>query len=89
MALSGRLVWNGFPTGVAVSFAQQHGGPYPSTTAAWSTSVGTSAIRRFQRPVAYQAAPAAVLPSALRNENPDGIVRLVNGRVTTDPVTAE
>ncbi|WP_422647307.1 aldehyde dehydrogenase (NADP(+)) [Actinoalloteichus caeruleus] len=89
VALSGRLVWNGFPTGVAVSFAQQHGGPYPSTTAAWSTSVGTSAIRRFQRPVAYQAAPAAVLPSALRNENPDGIVRLVNGRVTTDPVTAE
>lgn len=59
----GRVIWNGVPTGVAVTEAMQHGGPWPATNAPWSTSVGTSAIRRFVRPVAYQNVPASFLPS--------------------------
>lgn len=62
----GRLVWNGWPTGVAVSPAMQHGGPYPSTTHSQSTSVGTAAIERFCRPVAFQGVPAALLPADVR-----------------------
>ena len=84
---AGRLIWNGFPTGVAVAAAQHHGGPYPATTAAQHTSVGITAIRRFQRPVAYQNAPNELLPPVLRDANPLGVPRLVNGEVTTDPVT--
>lgn len=76
---AGRVVWNGWPTGVTVSYAQQHGGPYPATTAAGTTSVGTAAIRRFLRPVAYQNLPSGQLPPALRKENPWGIPRRVNG----------
>lgn len=66
----GRVLFNGWSTGVAVTPAQQHGGPWPATTNDSSTSVGTSAIKRFLRPVAYQNAPAAFLPAALRDENP-------------------
>ncbi|TRW88869.1 aldehyde dehydrogenase (NADP(+)) [Mycolicibacterium sp. 018/SC-01/001] len=62
----GRVLWNQWPTGVTVASAQQHGGPYPATTAAQSTSVGTAAISRFRRPVAYQNMPAAALPPELR-----------------------
>ncbi|NUP49524.1 MAG: aldehyde dehydrogenase family protein [Catenulispora sp.] len=58
VARAGRVVWNGVPTGVAVVEAMQHGGPWPATSAAWSTSVGTEAIRRFTRPVALQGVPA-------------------------------
>jgi NADP-dependent aldehyde dehydrogenase len=58
MAKAGRVVWNGVPTGVAVVEAMQHGGPWPATSASWSTSVGTEAIRRFIRPVALQGVPA-------------------------------
>ncbi len=76
----GRLVFNGYPTGVAVTWAQHHGGPYPSTTFPAHTSVGTTAIRRFLRPVAYQDAPAAVLPAELREDNPLGLPRRVDGR---------
>jgi NADP-dependent aldehyde dehydrogenase len=76
----GRLVFNGYPTGVAVTWAQHHGGPYPSTTFPAHTSVGTTAIRRFLRPVAYQDAPAAVLPAELREDNPLGVPRRVDGR---------
>lgn len=76
---AGRLVWNGWPTGVSVSHAMQHGGPYPSTTTPTSTSVGTSAIDRFLRPVCYQNAPHAVLPEALLDENPLSIPRRVDG----------
>jgi NADP-dependent aldehyde dehydrogenase len=76
---SGRVLWNGFPTGVAVTPAMQHGGPYPATTSL-HTSVGTTAIRRFQRPVAFQDAPQAALPPALRDGNPLGIRRLEDGR---------
>ncbi len=76
---AGRVVWNGFPTGVAVVPAMQHGGPYPSSTAPLHTSVGTTAIRRFLRPVAYQNVPDALLPAALQAANPLGIDRLVDG----------
>lgn len=68
----GRVLFNGWPTGVAVTPAQQHGGPWPATTNDANTSVGTSAITRFLRPVAYQNAPAAFLPAALRDDNPLG-----------------
>jgi acyl-CoA reductase-like NAD-dependent aldehyde dehydrogenase len=83
---AGRVVFDGFPTGVAVTHAMQHGGPYPATTAPAHTSVGTTAIRRFQRPVTWQNAPADVLPASLRNDNPLGIWRVVNGQLTRDPV---
>ena len=63
---AGRVVWNGWPTGVAVSPAMQHGGPWPATTDAASTSVGGAAIERFVRPVAYQGVPEALLPPELR-----------------------
>jgi NADP-dependent aldehyde dehydrogenase len=75
---AGRLVWNGFPTGVAVSHAMHHGGPHPATTNPLHTSVGSTAIRRFLRPVAWQDAPAAVLPPELRDADP-GIPRRVDG----------
>ncbi|MDX6716783.1 MAG: NADP-dependent aldehyde dehydrogenase [Baekduia sp.] len=75
----GRILWNGYPTGVAVTAAMQHGGPYPATTASLHTSVGTTAIRRFQRPVAFQDAPQETLPEALRDGNPLGLRRLEDG----------
>ena len=65
-ANSGRVIWNGWPTGVAVTAAQHHGGPHPSTTNALHTSVGTTAMRRFLRPVAVQSMPTALLPADLR-----------------------
>jgi acyl-CoA reductase-like NAD-dependent aldehyde dehydrogenase len=77
---SGRVLWNAWPTGVTVTYAQQHGGPYPATTASNTTSVGTAAIRRFMRPVAYDSFPSSQLPPALRDENPWGIGRRVDGR---------
>ncbi|MBO3662093.1 aldehyde dehydrogenase (NADP(+)) [Microbacterium stercoris] len=76
--LAGRVLFAGWPTGVAVSWAQHHGGPWPSTNANF-TSVGATAVRRFQRPVAYQDAPASLLPAALREDNPLGIPRRVDG----------
>jgi len=76
--LAGRVLFDGWPTGVAVNWAQQHGGPYPATTSLF-TSVGATAVRRFQRPVAYQDAPDAVLHPALRDGNPLGIPRRVDG----------
>jgi NADP-dependent aldehyde dehydrogenase len=81
---AGRIVWNGYPTGVVVVWGMQHGGPYPATTAAGHTSVGATAIRRFLRPVAFQNTPDALLPEALRAANPLGIQRLVDGRWTRD-----
>jgi len=79
----GRLIWNGYPTGVAVTHAMIHGGPYPATTVPLHTSVGTAAIKRFLRPVAFQSYPAALLPPELRDDNPLGIMRFVNGSWTT------
>lgn len=81
---AGRLIWNGVPTGVEVVYAQQHGGPYPATTAPATTSVGMTAIRRFMRPVAYQNIPSALLPDALKDENPLGILRIVNNTYTRE-----
>ncbi|GAA4458424.1 aldehyde dehydrogenase (NADP(+)) [Nibrella saemangeumensis] len=78
----GRLLINGFPTGVEVSHAMQHGGPYPATTDGRSTSVGTNAILRFARPVCYQGFPQALLPDELKDNNPQNIWRLVNGEWT-------
>src|SRR5215212_9251230 len=75
----GRVVWNGWPTGVSVSYAQHHGGPYPATTSVQTTSVGTAAIDRFLRPVTYQDAPDEVLPPALREDNPWRLPRRVDG----------
>jgi alpha-ketoglutaric semialdehyde dehydrogenase len=76
---AGRLIVNGFPTGVEVCPSMQHGGPYPATTDSRSTSVGTAAIYRFTRPVAYQGFPQSLLPLELRDDNPRGIWRLVDG----------
>jgi acyl-CoA reductase-like NAD-dependent aldehyde dehydrogenase len=75
----GRLLFKGVPTGVEVGYAMQHGGPYPSTTDSRSTSVGVYAIKRFARPLAFQDMPHALLPDALREENPLGIWRTVDG----------
>jgi NADP-dependent aldehyde dehydrogenase len=74
--IAGRLVANGFPTGVEVCPSMQHGGPYPASTDSRTTSVGTAAISRFARPVAWQGFPEALLPAALRDGNPQGITRL-------------
>lgn len=80
---AGRVLFNGVPTGVAVNDAIVHGGPYPATTDSRGTSVGTLAIERFLRPVCYQNAPAPVLPDALKDDNPLGITRLINGETTS------
>lgn len=76
---AGRIIFNGYPTGVEVCHAMVHGGPYPATTMPGTTSVGTSAIYRFLRPVCYQDTPDQFLPEALKAANPLGIRRLVNG----------
>ncbi|HZG06001.1 MAG TPA: aldehyde dehydrogenase (NADP(+)), partial [Streptomyces sp.] len=78
-ALAGRVLVNGWPTGVAVAPAQHHGGPYPATTST-STSVGATAIERWLRPVTYQDTPQALLPRELREDNPLGLPRRVDGR---------
>ncbi|GAA5156642.1 aldehyde dehydrogenase (NADP(+)) [Amycolatopsis dongchuanensis] len=78
--LAGRLLWNDWPTGVTVSWAQQHGGPYPATTAPTTTSVGTAAIERFLRPVAWQGFPDALLPPPLQEANPWQLPRRVDGK---------
>ena len=76
---AGRLIFNGFPTGVEVCHAMHHGGPFPATTAPQSTSVGTMAIYRFTKPVCFQDFPAEALPRELQDKNPLGIMRLVDG----------
>ncbi len=78
----GRIIFNGFPTGVEVSHAMVHGGPFPATSDGRSTSVGTQAILRFVRPVCYQDFPDAALPPELKDANPLGLMRLVNGTFT-------
>ncbi|MGA5418655.1 aldehyde dehydrogenase (NADP(+)) [Streptomyces lavendulocolor] len=77
--LAGRVLVNGWPTGVAVAPAQHHGGPYPATTST-STSVGGTAVERWLRPVTYQSTPEALLPPELRDDNPLGLPRRVDGR---------
>ena len=78
---AGRLIINGFPTGVEVCPSMNHGGPYPATTDVRFTSVGTAALARFVRPICYQDFPASHLPDALKDGNPLGIRRLVNGQL--------
>ena len=75
----GRMLYKGVPTGVEVGYAMQHGGPYPSTSDSRSTSVGVYAIKRFARPIAFQDMPSVLLPDALKDNNPLGIWRTVNG----------
>jgi NADP-dependent aldehyde dehydrogenase len=77
---AGRVFWNSWPTGVSVTEAMQHGGPYPATTAPLHTSVGPAAVARFLRPVCYQSIPDHLLPVALRDDNPLGIPRRINGQ---------
>ena len=82
----GRLIFNGFPTGVEVTHAMVHGGPYPATSDGRSTSVGSQAILRFARPICYQGFPDSALPDELKNANPLGIWRMVDGQMSRDPI---
>lgn len=77
---TGRLIYNGVPTGVEVCHAMIHGGPFPATTDGRTTSVGADAIKRFARPVCFQDCPEEFLPDALKDENPLGIMRKIDGR---------
>jgi NADP-dependent aldehyde dehydrogenase len=76
---AGRVLWNQWPTGVSVTHAQTHGGPYPSSTSVRETSVGSASVHRFVRPVSFQGVPASLLPLELRDDNPLGIPQLVDG----------
>ncbi len=81
---AGRLIFNAFPTGVEVCPSMHHGGPYPATTDAHFTSVGTAAITRFARPLCFQNFPDPALPPALRNKNERNLWRLVDGKMTRE-----
>jgi NADP-dependent aldehyde dehydrogenase len=83
---AGRMVINGVPTGVEVSHAMNHGGPYPATTDSKFTSVGTQSIYRFTRPVCYQNFPQEQLPEELKDENSLNIWRMINGEFTKEDV---
>jgi 2,5-dioxopentanoate dehydrogenase len=85
-AKAGRIVWNGYPTGVEVCPAMHHGGPYPATTDSRFTSVGTAAIQRFARPLCFQELPPVLLPPELQNINVRKIWRTINGELTKDDV---
>jgi len=85
--LAGRVILNGYPTGVEVSHAIVHGGPYPSLSDGRTTSVGSNAIYRFTRLVCYQSFVDAALPAELQNANPLKITRLVNGQRSSEPVS--
>jgi NADP-dependent aldehyde dehydrogenase len=76
---AGRVIANGFPTGVGVSWSMQHGGPWPATTSVSATSVGASGIDRWLRPVTYQSVPEELLPEALQDDNPLGVTQRVDG----------
>lgn len=78
----GRLLFNGVPTGVEVCYSMHHGGPFPATTDSRFTSVGADAIKRFGRPICFQNAEQRILPDALKNENPLGLIRRVDGELT-------
>jgi NADP-dependent aldehyde dehydrogenase len=81
---AGRILFDGWPTGVEVGHAMVHGGPYPATSDSRSTSVGSRAIERFLRPVAYQDVPKPLLPSAIADGNPDHLWRRIDGQLTAD-----
>jgi NADP-dependent aldehyde dehydrogenase len=84
---AGRVLFNGFPTGVEVGHAIHHGGPYPATTDQKFTSVGATSIYRFARPVCYQNFPDELLPPELRNANPRGIWRRIDGQLTKNALS--
>jgi NADP-dependent aldehyde dehydrogenase len=86
---AGRLLVNGFPTGVEVCHAMVHGGPWPATSESRMTSVGTQSIFRFARPVCYQDFPGSALPDELKDSNPLGIWRLIDGQFTRDGLAAK
>jgi 2,5-dioxopentanoate dehydrogenase len=79
---AGRILFNGWPTGVEVCHAMVHGGPFPATSDSRSTSVGSRAIERFLRPVSYQDVPKSLLPSAIADGNPDRVWRRIDGQLT-------
>jgi NADP-dependent aldehyde dehydrogenase len=83
---AGRIIWNGFPTSVSVTAAQNHGGQWPASSS-HTTSVGLDALFRFVRPVVYQNFPDNQLPAELQNSNPYGIERLVNGVRSNKPIS--
>ena len=82
--IAGRVLINGFPTGVEVCDAMVHGGPYPASTNFGATSVGTLSIRRWLRPVCYQDLPAELLPEAVQDGNPLKLWRLRDGQLGRD-----
>ena len=82
----GRIIFNGVPTGVEVCPSMLHGGPYPASTDSRFTAVGVDSIKRFVRPFSYQDWPNDLLPVELRNENPLGIIRNVNGELTSQKI---
>jgi NADP-dependent aldehyde dehydrogenase len=86
-SLAGRIILNNAPTGVEVCASMVHGGPYPATTDERFTSVGTSAIKRWVRPVCFQNFFDEMLPAALQNSNPLGILRLVNNQYTRNALS--
>ncbi|NAS29728.1 aldehyde dehydrogenase family protein [Flavobacteriaceae bacterium R38] len=82
----GRIIFNGVPTGVEVCPAMQHGGPYPASTDSRFTAVGIQSVKRWVRPFSYQSWPDELLPDELKNDNPLGVLRCVNGVYTTDKI---
>jgi len=84
---AGRLIWNGYPTGVAVAWAMHHGGRYPATTDPLHTSVGAAAIRRWLKPIAYQDVPQRLLPPEVKHSTDadHSVPRRVDGRLTLPP----
>ncbi len=81
---AGRILFQGVPTGVAVTQAMMHGGPFPASTDGRFSAVGTDAIYRWLRPVSYQDCPEELLPLALQKNNPLGLMRKVNGKMTKE-----
>ena len=82
---TGRLLWNGWPTGVAVTWSMTHGGPFPATTSPLHTSVGAPAIKRFLRPITFQNWPVHLLPPAVLDANPWQLARRVDGELQLSP----
>lgn len=82
---AGRVLANGWPTGVEVTHAMVHGGPFPATSDGRTTSVGTLSMMRFLRPVCYQDIPDALLPTAVQHTNPWGVPRKINGTTEAAP----
>jgi NADP-dependent aldehyde dehydrogenase len=79
--ICGRMVMNGVPTGVEVCWSMQHGGPFPASTDSRFGSVGPDAVKRFVRPLSFQNFPDTLLPEELKDGNPLGVIRLVNGKM--------